>query len=74
MVFEDFGHEAVDTPTYIGQKHKYVSAIVTRSERAFDRVDLSADTLDAGDELLFFFFQVRHILLDYTLGGYGTKW
>jgi hypothetical protein len=34
---------------------------------------LTADPLDAGNELLLLFFQMRHIFLDYILGGYGKQ-
>src|ERR1035441_7464312 len=77
VVFEHFGHQAVDSAAHVCQQHKDVRAIVARGQGALDGVDLATDPLDAGDEFLRFFFEMGHNLtdsiLDDILGGYGRN-
>jgi hypothetical protein len=73
VVLEDLGHQAVDAAAHVGKQHENVGAVVAGGERALDGVDLAADALDAGDELLFFLVDVGHFSL-YNLGGYDTTW
>ena len=68
MVLKHLGHKTVDTAADVRKKHENVRAIVLRSERAFDGVDLSANAFDAGNELLLFFIDVRHNLFVYPSG------
>ena len=53
VILQYLGHKAVDAAAHVGQQHEYVGTIVARGQRAFDRIDLSTNPLDAGDELLF---------------------
>src|ERR1700733_4659704 len=71
MVFQHFGHQAVDAAAHVCQQHQYVGAIISGGERSLDRIHLATDAFNAGDELLFFFIVGCHFLA-YTLGGYGT--
>jgi hypothetical protein len=71
VVFENFSHEAVDPATHVRQEHQYVSAVVICGQGTFDGVDLPADPLNAGNELLFLFFDVRHGILAYILTPAG---
>src|ERR1700678_2321916 len=73
MVFQHFGHQAVDASAHICQQHQYICAIVSRGERSLNRVHLATDAFNACDELLFFFIDACHFFLAYILGGYGTK-
>ena len=57
VVFEHFGHETVDAATDIRQEHENVRAIIACGERALDGVDLPANTFNASNQLLFFFFE-----------------
>jgi hypothetical protein len=58
VVFEDFGHQTVDAAPNVRQQHKDIRAIVARCERSLDRVNLSTNPLDTGDQLLFFIFKM----------------
>jgi hypothetical protein len=58
VVFEHFGHETVYAAAHVRQKHENVRAIIGCGERALDGVDLPANTFNASDQLLFFFFEV----------------
>ena len=58
VVFEHFGHETVYAAAHVRQEHENVRAIIICGERALDRIDLSADTFDASNQLLFLFFEV----------------
>ena len=58
MVFEDFGHQAIDAAAYVGEKHEDVSAIRVAGERALDGVHLAADALNAGEK--FFVLMMGH--------------
>jgi hypothetical protein len=82
VVFEDLGHEAVDTAADVGEEHEDVGAVGVAAEGALDGVDLTADTFDAGEE--FFVLTMSHLCclviclyLSFTslyiLGGYGRK-
>ena len=68
MILKHFGHEAIDTAADVRKKHENIRAIVLRSKRTFDGIDLSANAFDTGDELLLFFVDVRHNLLVYPMG------
>ncbi|HXP10021.1 MAG TPA: hypothetical protein VN828_16070 [Acidobacteriaceae bacterium] len=61
VVFEDLGHEAVDTAADVGEEHEYVGAISVAAEGALDGVDLTADALDAGEK--FFVLTMSHFVL-----------
>ncbi|MDX6461756.1 MAG: hypothetical protein QOE55_5453 [Acidobacteriaceae bacterium] len=43
VVFEDVGHEAVDTAADVGEEHEDVGAIGVAAEGALDGVDLTAE-------------------------------
>jgi hypothetical protein len=58
VVFEDFGHEAIDAAADVGE-HEDVGAVGIAGKGALDGVDLAADTLDAGDKL--FVLTMSHI-------------
>jgi hypothetical protein len=58
VVFEHFGHKTIYAATNVRQEHKNVRAIIGCGKRAFDGVDLPANTFNASDQLLFFFFEV----------------
>ena len=58
VVFEHFGHKTVDTAPDVRKQHENVRAIIGCGERALDGVDLPANTFNASDQLLFFFFEV----------------
>jgi hypothetical protein len=58
VVFEDFGHQAIDTAANIRKQHKNVRAIVARRKRSLDRVNLSTNALDTSNQLLFFIFKM----------------
>src|ERR1700733_91832 len=73
MVFQHFGHKAVDAAAYICQQHQHVSTIVPGGERSLDRVHLATNAFNAGNELLLFFIDGCHFFLAYTLGGYGKR-
>jgi hypothetical protein len=61
VVFEDLGHEAIDTAADVGEKHEDVGAVSVAAEGALDGVDLTADALDAGEE--FFVLTMSHFVL-----------
>jgi putative Mg2+ transporter-C (MgtC) family protein len=48
VVFQHFGHKAIDTAADICQQHQHVSAIVSGGERTLDRIHLATDALNAG--------------------------
>ena len=73
VVFENFRHKAVYPAAYVRQEYQHVRAIVVCCQRTFDGVNLPADPLNASNELLFFFFEMRHFFLDHILGGYGIR-
>ena len=83
VVFEDLGHEAVDTAADVGEEHEDVGAVSVAAEGALDGVDLTTDALDAGEEFFvltmshfvfprYLSLSVFHVFL-YILGGYGTQ-
>jgi hypothetical protein len=61
VVFEDLGHEAVDTAADVGEEHEDIGAVGVAAEGALDGVDLTADALDAGEE--FFVLTMSHFVL-----------
>jgi hypothetical protein len=79
VVFEDLGHEAVDSAADVGEEHENVGAVSVAAKGALDGVDLTADALDAGEE--FFVLTMSHFALPrclsftslYILGGYGPQ-
>ena len=73
MIFKHFGHQAVNPTPHIRQQHKNIGAVISRGERAFDGIDLSANPFDTRHEFLLLFIQFRHIFLAYTIGGYNIK-
>jgi hypothetical protein len=58
VVFEHFGHQTVDTAAHVRQEHENVRAIIACGKGALDGVDLPANTFDASNQLLFFFFEM----------------
>lgn len=67
VIFEDFGHEAVDAAAHVGEEHEDVGAVGVAGERALDGVDLAANAFNASEK---FFIQMVCHRLAYTLGGY----
>ena len=55
MVFQNLGHQAVDTAPHVRQQHENVGAVVVGGKGTFDGVDLAANPFDASNQLLFFF-------------------
>jgi hypothetical protein len=58
VLLENFGHETVYAAAHVCQEHENVRAIIACVERAFDRVDLPANTFNTSNQLLFFFFEM----------------
>ena len=73
VILKHLGHQTVDPTAHIRQQHKNIGAVISRGERAFDGIHLSANPFDPRYELLFLFIQFRHIFLAYTLRGYDIK-
>jgi benzoylformate decarboxylase len=70
VVFKHLGHQAIYSAADVRKQHENIRAIVISRQRAFDGIDLSANSLDARNKFLLFFFDVGHNSL-YTLPGYG---
>ena len=68
VVLKHLGHKTVDAAADVRKEHENIRTIVLRRERAFDGIDLSSNAFDTGNELLLFFFDVRHDLLVYPMG------
>ena len=63
VIFQDLGHQAVDTPTDVGKEHQYVGTIIAGGERTLDGINLPANAFDPGYEFLFFSVDVCHFSL-----------
>jgi hypothetical protein len=72
VIFQHFSHQAVDATAHIGQEHEHRRAVVPGRQRALNRIHLSPDPFNPGNQLLLFFSDMGQFPY-YILWGYAIK-
>src|SRR6516162_284973 len=65
MVLQNLRHKAVDAATDSSQQHQHIGTLIARGQRALHGGELSADALDAKQQLLLFAGNLRYLVLHF---------